>query len=103
MQLSFQDTISFKLLHSDEEGCLVKMLIHKVLNHPPKLVQELQRSSLRELLLILKTNRCEIIWAQFIEWNESDWEKKKSARVNPKMGLIICLKFFLFSFICNTE
>ena len=57
MQLSLQDTISFKLLHSDKEGYLAKTLSHTGLNSPPKLVQELQRSYLRELVLILRTNR----------------------------------------------
>lgn len=69
MQLSFQDTISFKLLHSNEEGCLVKTLYHKVLNGPSELEQK-QRSYLGELVFILTTNCSEIIQAQFLKWNE---------------------------------
>lgn len=40
MQVPFQDTISFKLLHSEEKLGLVKTLIHKVLNGPSKMVHE---------------------------------------------------------------
>lgn len=80
MQLPSQDTISFKLLHSEEELCLVKTLIHKVLNGPSKMVHE-RRSYLRELGLILKTNWSEIIWAQFIKWNERGIERTRKVQV----------------------